>query len=233
MGLPTLGPDEETRQLTKKIKPPNGVEVQDWIALIEFAVQNYTMSAGLALPEKATLRAFDVDNTVPAKTWQLVFDFPTNLEKFMQALAVRGVVPLGRGLSAKQMFALDIMSNPNVAGTWNTKLKKAGVSETQWALWMESEVFANQFRMLTGKRINQALPAVDAVLASKAISGEMDAIKYFDKRSGRDPDKREEMSSRQVVSIVVDALAKHLSRDHPELLRAISAEIEVRMKLDG
>ena len=232
MGLPTLGPDQSTQALSERIKPPNGVPTEDWLSMIEFAVQNFTMSAGLAKPEKATLRAFDVDDTIPAKSWDLVFDFGKNLEKFMQALSVRGVIPLGRGLTARQMLAIDILSDPNVSGTWGTKLKKAGISEKQLSLWMESETFANQFRMLSTKRMNQALPAVDVVLTTKALSGEMDAVKYLDKRMGRDPDKKEEMSSRQVVSIVLDALTKHLSKD-PEKLRAIAAEIEVRMKLDG
>ena len=232
MGLPTLSPDEDTQKLTARISPPNGVSSSDWFTMIEFAVQNYTLSAGLARPEKSTLRALDIDDTVSERSWDLVFDFAHNLEKFHQALAVRGVVPLGQGLTAQQMLALDIVSNPNVTGTWNTKLKKAGVTPTQWALWMEGENFASQFRMLIGKRINQALPVVDGVIAAKAVAGELDAIKYFDKRTGRDPDKQEEMSSRQVVSIVLDALTKHLSND-PDKLRAIAAEIEVRMKLDG
>lgn len=232
MGLPTLGPDSETQKLTERIKAPNGVPTSEWYFIIELAVQNYNLSAGLAAPEKATLRALDVDNRVSDLTWSLLFDFGTGREKFYQALAARGVVPLGQGLTTQQMLAIDIVSNPNVTGTWNTKLKKAGVTPTQWTLWMANENFANQFRTLIGKRINQALPVVDGVLASKAIAGELDAIKYFDKRTGRDPDKREEMSSRQVVSIVLDALTKHLSKD-PDKLRAIAAEIEVRMKLDG
>jgi hypothetical protein len=251
MGLPTLGPDEDTKELTKRIVPPNGVSPSEWYALIEFAAQNYTLTAGLAKPEKAVLRALDVDDTVSERTWNLVFDFPTNYEKFMQALAVRGVEPLGRGLTARQILVIDILTNPNIPGTWNTKLKKAGVSEMQLSLWMESEIFAGQFKMLTQKRMNQALPAVDVVVATKALSGEMDAVKYLDKKMGRDPDKKEEMSNRQLVAIVIDALSKHLLgarrctcgpvhddskcsfMSGPDQLRTIAAEIEVRMKADG
>lgn len=225
--------------------------MSDWLAVIEFAAQHFMNTAGLGKPEKAALRAYDIDDTVPQRSWDLIFDFGKSREKFLAALAVRGVVPLGQGLTAQQSLAIDILTDPNVSGTWNTKLRKAGVTEKQMSLWMESETFAGQFKLLATRRMNQVLPAVDVVLATKALSGEMDALRYYDKRMGRDPDKKEEMSSREVVSIVLDSLSKHLlsmrrctcgpvhdatkcsAPDGPHMLRTIASEIEVRMKVNG
>lgn len=227
------GPTEESRAQVERIRPPNGVATSDWLSMIEFAVQHYLNTAGLGTPSKASLKAYDIDDTIPDKSWDLVFNYGKPREKFMEALAVRGVLPAGRGLTAQQMLAIDILTDPHVSGTWGTKLKKAGITEKQLSLWMETETFSGQFRLITSRRMNQVLPAVDVVLAAKALSGEMDAVKYLDKRMGRDPDKKDEMSSREAVAIVLDSLSKHLAKDHPDILRSIAADIEVRMKLNG
>ena len=214
------------------IKPPNGVSQNDWVAIIELAVLNFRMTAGIGKPEKSMLKALDIDDSIPAKSWDLVFDYPVGQEAFMTALAVRGVVPLGQGLTAKQSIALELVTDPNQPGNLATKLRKLGVKQAEFQGWLQQSAFLEQYKLLAEKRMNSARFAVDTTLAQKALDGEMDAIKYFDKRVGRDPDKKDEVDGRMVVSVVLDVLTKHLAKQ-PDLLREIAAELEVRTKLNG
>jgi len=234
-GLKAVGPNEVGKEISHRIKPPNGVSVDDWIGVIELAVQNFRLTAGVGPPDKAILRALDVDDTIPKKSWDLIFDYGHNIDTLMNALAVRGVVPLGRGLTPQQSMALDILTDPNVTGTWNTRLRKAGLSEKQLAQWMLHEPFALQFKAVAQQRMNSVQPVVDVVLSAKAVNGELDAIKYFDKRVGRDPDKKQEMDGRRVVGIVLDAITRQLAavEGGQEILQKIVSDIEFRMKMDG
>jgi len=234
-GLKAVGPNEAGREISHRIRPPNGVSDADWIAIIEFAVQHYRATSGCGSPDKAALRAYDVDDTIPERTWMLIFEYSHNRENFLEALAVRGVIPLGRGLTARQSIALDILTDPNIPGSWATRLKKAGLSEKQFAQWMEHAAFANQFKAVAENRVNSIKPVVDTVLAQKAVNGELDAIKYFDKRVGRDPDKKQEMDGRRVVGIVLDAITRRLATipDGQKVLQDIVEDIEFRMKVEG
>jgi hypothetical protein len=234
-GLKAVGPNEPGREIAHRIKPPNGVMQEQWIAVIEFAVTNFRLSHGGGTPDKPTLRALDIDDIIPEHVWNLIFDYGHNRELFLEALAVRGVVPLGRGLTAQQSLALDILTDPNVTGTWKTRLRKAGLTELTLSRWMQHPPFEQQFKAIAQQRMNNMAPAVDVVLTAQALEGSMDAIKYFDKRVGRDPDKKQEMDGRRVVGIVLDSMTKHLSSmpGGMEVLQKIADEIDLRMKIDG
>lgn len=227
------GPTQDSYDNTIKLKPPNGVPKDEWLSIIECAAQNYRLSNGVAAHEKATLKAFDIDSEVSEKTWDLVFDYKFNLDRLHEALSVRGVAPLGRGLTAQQSVVLDLLTDPSHGNvTWKTRLRRAGITEATFASWLSHEPFALQLKTLASHRMNSVQGIVDAALAGKAMDGELDAIKYYDKRVGRDPDKKQEMDGRRAVGIIIDVMTKHLS-DQPEIMRKIAAEIEVRMKLDG
>ena len=214
----------------KRIRPPNGVSTDDWIALIELAATHFRRTSGVGKPTKEILRAYDVDDTIPEKTWKLVFDYQHNFKNFEKALAVRGVLPLGVGLSPVQSLAIDIMSDPS-QGTFKIRLKKANITAMQWQMWMLDPNFAEQFNLLTTRRMNANKGLIDVTLTEAALSGSLEAIKYYDKRVGRDPDKRNELDGRKVVAIVVDVLTRQLV-EYPDLMRKIFAELEVRTKFN-
>jgi hypothetical protein len=176
------------------------------------------------------LKAYDIGDEISKKTWRLL-GYAHNWERFRKALAIRGVLPLGVGLTSEQSLSIDIMSDPK-QGSFQTRLRKAGIKEFTWQQWMLDVNFAEQFNALVTRRMNANSGLIDVTLTEAAIKGSMDAIKYYDKRLGRDPDKRSEIDGRKVVVVVMDALTKHLS-DQPDVLRRIAAEIEVRMKVNG
>lgn len=215
----------------KLIRPPNGVPRDQWVELIELAATHFRRTSGAGKYSIETLRPYDIDERISKKTWTLVFDFAHNRIEFENALAVRGVLPLGVGLTAQQSLALDIMSDPS-AGSWQTRCRKAGIKPATWQMWMLDRNFQEQFKTLVDRRINANAALIDTVLTESALSGSLEAIKYYDKRIGRDPDKKSEMDGRKVVGIMVDVLTKVLAND-PDTLRTIFAELEVRMKFDG
>lgn len=214
-----------------KIKPPNGVTAEHWIEMIELAATHFRRTSGVGKPTLEILRAYDVEERIPKKVWRLVFNYPHNQQRFENALAVRGVLPLGVGLTSQQSLAIDIMSDPS-QGAFRTRLRKAGIKELQWQQWMLDVNFAEQFNNLCTRRLNANKGLIDVALTEASISGNLEAIKYYDKRTGRDPDKKSEMDGRKVIAIIIDILAKQLV-DQPDKLRSIAAELEVRTKVNG
>lgn len=213
------------------IKPPNGVTKYEWQVIVECAVVNFRRTAGLGPVTKEVLKAVDIDGKVSDRAWTQCFDFPHNLEVLKTVLAVRGVLPLGQGLTPEQNLAIEILADP-LQGSMTTRMKKANISKSTLDKWMLHKPFAEQLNMYAMNRMNSAKGLIDTALTSAAIDGSLDAMKYYDKRTGRDPDKKSELDGRMVIQVVLDALMKHLS-DQPDVMRAIAAEIEVRTALNG
>lgn len=216
---------------SKVIAPPNGITVAQWQHIIELAVGNFRLTAGIGEPTRNHLVALDIDEVIPKNVWDLLFNYAHNLERFQGALAVRGVLPLGRGITAEQSIALEIISDP-MNRSLATALRKADVKQATFDKWMHHAPFAEQMKLIAERRLNQVQPLVDMEVTRQAVGGSLEAIKYFDKKTGRDPDKKQEMDGRKVIQIVIDVLAKHLT-EQPELLRQIAAELEVRTKANG
>lgn len=221
---------EPLGETTVKLTPPNGMDASTWQQLIELGAAHFRRTSGVSEPTLEVLKAYDVSDEISKKAWRLL-GYGHNWERYRKALAIRGVLPLGVGLTVTQSLAIDIMSDPT-QGSFRTRLRKANIKEFQWQQWMLDVNFAEQFNTLVTRRMNANSGLIDVTLTEAAIQGSMDAIKYYDKRIGRDPDKRSEIDGRKVIVIVMDAITKHLS-EHPDLLRKIAAEIEVRMKVNG
>ena len=215
----------------KPIKPPNGVPESEWRHIIELAVGNFRLTAGMGYPDRKAMEALDIDEVVSKKSWDLIYKYEHNRTHFEGALGVRGVLPLGSGLSAEQSMAIEILSDPHY-GVLKTRIRKAGITPATFEKWMLHEPFQKQLSLLAQRRMNSSKSLVDIQLTAQAVEGQMDAIRYFDKRVGRDPDKVEAMDGRKVIDIVVDVMTKYLT-DQPELLRQMAAELEVRTKLHG
>lgn len=232
--LPIISPRGEpvgNENAGKRIRPPNGVPMDQWVALIELAAQNFRNTSGVLEPTREILEALDIDEYVTKQTWNLVFNYPHNVDKFKDALVVRGVLRLGKGLTPQQSMAIDVISNPSM-GSFKTRLRKCGITETQWSQWLLDPIFAEQFNNLVTRRMNSLSGIVDTTLTQSAIDGNLEAIKYYDKRHGRDPDKRSGADGKEVAAVVIDVMTRVLA-EYPDLLRKMAAELEVRLKLNG
>jgi hypothetical protein len=214
-----------------RVRPPLGVSPKDWKEVIELAVGYFRKNSGNE-PTFAALKLEDIDRRVSERTWQLL-SYKHNWKILQNAFSIRGIAPLGRGLSAAQTLCIDMITNPLDRSSLATKLKKAGVTQAQYNEWMFHDVFLATLQERAERNLNTAAPLVTMALTHGATSGDLLAIKYFDQRAGRDPNKTETLDGARVVKVVIDSLTRHLSADHPELLRAIAADIEVGIKFDG
>lgn len=214
-----------------RVRPPLGVPHPEWKEVIELAVGYFRKNSGTE-PTLANLKYEDVDRRVSEKTWQLL-SYKHNWKILEGAFGVRGIAPLGRGLTAAQTLCIDMITNPLDRSSLATKLKKANVSLAQYNEWMYHDVFLATLQERAERNLNTAAPLVTMALTHGATSGDINHIKYFDKRAGRDPDKTETLDGARVVKVVIDSLTRHLSAEHPDLLRAIAADIEVGIKFDG
>lgn len=217
--------------LTTRVRPPLGVSQKEWKEVIELAV-GYFRSHNGSEPTLSALRLQDVDRRVSERTWQML-SYKHNWKILEGAFGVRGIAPLGRGLTAAQTLCIDMITNPLDRASLTVKLKKAGVSLAQYNEWMFHDVFLATLQERAERNLNTAAPLVTMALAQGATAGDINHIKYFDQRAGRDPNKTETLDGARVVKVVIDSLTRHLSAEHPELLRAIAADIEVGIKFDG
>jgi hypothetical protein len=216
----------------RRIIPPVGVPKKEWEYLLELAAMVFKMTAGVAKYDLDMLRKFDSDKVITEKSWKLLA-LHHNEEILRGALAVRGVLPLGSGLTTLQSLLIDSLTNPADQSALRTKLRKLGISQYLYNEWTHHKAFQEQLRLRAERNLNTAAPLVTMNITRMAAhESNLAAIVYFDKRAGRDPDRRENIDSAELLSIVVEVLTKQLV-DQPELLRRIAAELEVRTKLNG
>jgi hypothetical protein len=110
-----------------KLTPPNGIDNSTWAQLIELGATHFRRTSGVSEPTLEILKAYDIGDEISKKTWRLL-GYTHNWERFRKALAIRGVLPLGVGLTSEQSLSIEIMSDPT-QGSFQTRLRKAGIKE--------------------------------------------------------------------------------------------------------
>jgi len=204
-----------------------------WVKAIEVAVEHYQNTAGDP-PTAEVLAAWDDEHgqLVKIETWQRL-TYQKNWKLFLVALSVRGIRPVGDVLTPQQKLAIEWITNFTDTRSIPQKLRALGIPVMQWNLWLKDRVFKELLDQRSERIIEEAKGAVTLTMTQRALSGDARMIEYFDKRAGRNPDKQEAVDGREVIRTVVDVLAAHLSKDHPDLMRAIAAELEVRLNLNA
>lgn len=135
------------------------------------------------------------------------------------------------GLSDEQIALLNILSDTTTNINLGARLKKAGVSPAKFKAWKRQRAFVEAYNRLTQIELSDAANAVDLALISKAQSGDLRAIMYYNDLVGRGPDDKKAVDSMQFAKIVLEAVMKH--EKDPAKLKAISAEIELASKQIG
>lgn len=135
------------------------------------------------------------------------------------------------GLSDEQIALLNILSDTTTNINLGARLKKAGVSPAKFKAWKRQRAFVEAYNRLTQLELSDAANAVDLALISKAQSGDLRAIMYFNDLVGRGPNDKKAVDSMQFAKIVLEAVMKH--ETDPNKLKAISAEIELASKQIG
>jgi|SRR5580765_1124706 hypothetical protein len=130
------------------------------------------------------------------------------------------------GLDERQRLTIAAITDYTSRLTLDGKLKRIGVSAWEYSAWMNYPPFRNKIKELADKSLKHSESLADVALASGAVNGKLDFIKYADLRSGRfDPSARSALDVEYVIRSVMEIIMKHV-RD-PELLRAIGGDLSI------
>lgn len=150
-------------------------------------------------------------------------------EQFRNAMDTRGVVYAGEsGLSAQQMYCLQILTDPTDRRELGRKLKSAGVTHLQYRAWLKQPHFNRYLNTVSENMLTENIPAFTTALTNKALSGDLRAIQYAFEISGHhDPNKQEVLELKQIMQNLLEIITRHVK--DPQTLAAISNELQLTM----
>lgn len=98
---------------------------------------------------------------------------------FRQALAARGIPGAEHlnELSAEQLTALQVMTDPTIGTPVMARLKRLKISYKRWQGWLRQPVFAATYQDLLAKLKADSVGPVTTALQMEAAAGKVDAAK--------------------------------------------------------
>lgn len=145
---------------------------------------------------------------------------------FKAACSYRGIPMSQHGLTNKQMLTLRAVTNQLSRYSLDTKLKRLGVTQTEYKAWLRYPPFKKKLKELSENALKEAENSGDVALAQQVTQGRLEAIKYHDLRSGRyDPGRQQVMDVEYVMRQMIEIVQKHV-RD-PVALRSIGGELSL------
>ena len=179
MGFPV---GQETPRVGKAIKRPFELTQVEWLTAIEVAVEHFRFTQGLVRPTKELLSAM---SEMPKRVWDTIYDDEQNLKSFESALALKGILRKGAGLTYDQMRCLRYLTDVTVRGSLETRLKHLGVTWERFQNWQRDPRFNEQFKAISEDVLEQAQPLVMMELTRNSVKGNLESIKYFHQITGR------------------------------------------------
>jgi hypothetical protein len=148
-------------------------------------------------------------------------------EEFTTAIQARGVPwHTGGGLTAQQMLALSVMTDPTNRKNPAAKLKAVGVSYGQYRAWLKEPLFKRKLDQITESMVQDHIADMQVALTNKAVNGDLNAIKFVYEMTGKhDPASKEVIQLKAVITMLLEVLSRHLSAQ-PELLQAVAVDIQ-------
>ena len=137
------------------------------------------------------------------------------------------------GLTIRQLLALskaaDILDRRPLA----KKLADVGVGWWEWQTWLANPIFSREHRRTAENALEKNQADVLNALTASAVGGDLRAIEYFNKVSGRyDPNTQNIVNVREVLSGVIEILQEVLS-DQPATLAKIGAKLQLQLLQSG
>lgn len=132
---------------------------------------------------------------------------------FAELLTERGVpVRDSSGLTAQQTLAVKLILDPTDKRTLNGKLRALGISYTTYRAWLRQPAFYNYLNTIAEDGLREHNGDVLVSLTNKAISGDINAIKYYLEVSGRhDPARQQQVNMQQVLMTIFEVLTTHIT----------------------
>lgn len=157
----------------------------------------------------------DFDKKTVAKAWVT--------DEFKQALSIRGIsFDPKQGLTAEQLYAIQILQDPTDRRTTKTKLEAVGIPIGKYRAWMRNAVFAKAMNEQAEHNLGDAVQMSLNKLVANAEAGDQRAIEKILEISGRwNPQQQEVQNARTVVLTVMEVIQEELAGDPEKLNRVL------------
>jgi len=186
--------------------------------MIEVAILEHALNSGYENLDYPTCKAY-----IPGLT-SVDHDKIIKSREFHSALVLRGVRTDSEGLSADQMRALSVMTDLSAHQSLERRLKAAGIPWYQWQTWMHSPLFKSHYDAIAKKVFDSVQSDIDLRVASGALDGKLDWVKYYNELTGRhSPDRRAHADVQMILNEVVKIIHSHVQ--DPETLMKMSADL--------
>lgn len=203
----------------RAVRPPTGVTSREWLTALESATEYFRLTSGLAeLNKEAMLSA----STLTPRVWDIIYA-EDNIDTWHAALALKGMMKKGSGLTFDQMRALRYLTDVTARGDLTQRLRKLGISWEVYQTWMRDRKFSSQYKAMAEEVLNEAQAPVALAVAAQAASGKLEAIKYFHQITGKYQNQDKASVEKFMVGLV-EILQGELS-EHPDLLRTIAGRL--------
>lgn len=221
LSLENLHPDIRAQyDAPDKAKPLQtipGIQRRTMIACLEAAIAMHAM--GEAYWDKPL--AISKLAGVSLATVERLQTFP----QWTQGLILRGLMPSADApLSGEQLRALNCLTDATRHKSFEARLKAAGIDPYKWNIWLNQPVFRAAHDKIAHEMFVKSQAQIDMQLASGALSGKLDFIKYYNEVSGRhDPNRRAHADVQTLLNIVSDVILRNVK--DPDLLKTLSDEL--------
>lgn len=202
---------------------PEGVTEHQFRTVVGAAYTAYTMDG--VVPDQERIRTLVGKKNYTKRLISRIID----TENFKNAMLTRGVPwKNSDGLSAQQMYTLQILTNPTDRRELRAKLKSAGVTYPQYRAWLNQPHFSRYLSTVTENMLQQHIPDFNTVLTNRALAGDVNALKFAYELSGRhDPNRKEVLDLQVIVNALLEVITRNIT-DPAQLMR-IQSELQLTL----
>lgn len=145
-------------------------------------------------------------------------------KSFYDGLLLRGIIngQTTQSLSGEQIRALAILTDMTSFGSFERKLKSAGIPAHKFNVWMNNQTFRALHDRLVHQAFLSSTKQIDAQIARGALEGKLDFIKYY-KEVSNPPAQRAHADVQTLLDGIADILMRNITDS--EMLKRISAEL--------
>jgi hypothetical protein len=146
---------------------------------------------------------------------------------FEKAMEARGIPTTStNGLSPQQSILLSLLTNPADRRPLNARLKAVGINYHTYRNWLRNPLFANAINREAETTLQAHTGDVLTQLTSKAVGGDLNAIKFHLEVSGRhDPNGNKGPDAQVIVARVLEIIMRRVK--DPLTLKEISGDLEL------
>jgi hypothetical protein len=149
-------------------------------------------------------------------------------EVYKDTCEVRGI-PVGNypGLTSAQVYTAQILTNPADKRDMSRKLKSAGITHVQYRNWLKQPAFSAYMHQIGEDLLKNHTQDVNAMLVNKATGGDTAAMRMYYEINGKLGLNREQNTDLyKVINGLIEIITRRLAGT-PELLQAISGDIDI------